>query len=347
MGNYPFSTQIRHKLNSKNDPISMDQDYSFMDAKLSIFEHIYDHLSLVIRSLDVQKNEVIMTSGGVEDLTGYPSEYFNKKDSWESIIHPDDYVNYLTEYSKLFANGRSLNLQYRIIHKNDEVVWVQDKTLTVLEAQGNLNRIDIIVTIISDQKVYVICINHLFYHDHFTNLSNRTCFDQKIESLIELEEGTKVAFSIMLMNLDRFKNINKTLDHDIGDKLLQQFGERVSKLLNRNSLFSRIGGDVFGIILWDYESNNYPETMAKTIIDSLKKPFIIEGFELYITASIGISTYPSNGTSDLEIIKNANLALHRAKACGKNHYQIYCASLDIASFKQYELERDLRKSITN
>ena len=113
------------------------------------------------------------------------------------------------------------------------------------------------------------------------------------------------------------------------------------------SLFSRFGGDEFGIVLWDYEQSDYPELIAKAIIDCLNEPFMIEDFELFITASIGISTYPSNGTAVEEITKNADVALYRAKASGKNNYQIYSSTLNITSFKQYELERDLRKSIEN
>ena len=97
----------------------------------------------------------------------------------------------------------------------------------------------------------------------------------------------------MYLDLDRFRNINNTLGHAIGDKLLQQFSQRIHSLLSDTSLFCRFGGDEFGIVLWDYEQSDYPESIAKTIIDCLNEPFMIEDFELFITASIGISTYPS------------------------------------------------------
>ena len=151
----------------------------------------------------------------------------------------------------------------------------------------------------------------------------------------------------MYLDLDRFRNINNTLGHAIGDKLLQQFSQRINSLLSDTYLFSRFGGDEFGIVLWNYEQSDYPESIAKTIIDCLNEPFMIEDFELFITASIGISGYPSNGTTVEEITKNADAALYRAKAIGKNNYQIYSSTLNITSFKQYDLERDLRKSIEN
>ena len=310
------------------------------------FENIYDNLSLGIRSFDVQKGEIIMTSLGIGDVTGYPPENFRTINSWESIIHKDDLQTYLVEYSKL-ADGISFNLQYRIIHKNGEMIWVQDKTIPVFDSDGSLIRIDGIVSNISDQKEYEKRIKHLAYHDPITDLPNRTLFESKINSLIELSGEKKEPFSIMYLDLDRFKNINKSLGHKIGDQLLQKFSQRISKLLKKSSLFSRMDGDEFGIVIWDYAHSGYPESLAKTIIDSLNKPFMIEGFELFMTASIGISAYPSNGSSVEEIFKNADAALYRAKVSGKNHYQIYSSNLNISSFKQYDLERDLRKSITN
>lgn len=310
------------------------------------FEHIYENLSLGIRSLDVQKREIILLTPAIEDITGYPPDYFYQKGFWEAILHPDDRNMYLHEYAKL-VDGRGFNLQYRIIHKHGEIVWVQDKTLPVFDDEGTLIRIDGIVSNISDQKEYEKKIKHLAYHDSLTDLPNRKFFEHKIESLIEKVAEKDQTFSIMYLNLDRFRNINNTLGQVIGDKLLQQFSHKIHSLLPHSSLFSRFGGDEFGIVLWDYDEQlDYPEAIAKTMLDGLNEPFMIEEFELFITASIGISTY-LNGTTVEEITKNADAALYRAKAIGKNNYQIHFSTLNIMSFKQYELERDLRKAIEN
>ncbi|HZG73137.1 MAG TPA: PAS domain-containing protein [Chondromyces sp.] len=350
------SEQVELMLDEKGNPvrlIGITQDITkrkMAEKKLheseQRFEHIYENLSLGIRSFDVQNEEIIMISPGIEDITGYPPKFFYKKHAWESIIHPEDRNLYRNEYSKL-VDGRSFNIQYRIIHRNSEVVWVQDKTLAVLNDKGKLSRIDGIVSNISDQKEYEKRIKHLAYHDSLTDLPNRKVFDNKIAALIEIVEEKEESFSIMYVELNRFRNINNTLGHVIGDKLLQQFSQRIQLLLNETSLFSRIGGDEFGVVLWSYGDSDYPESIAKMIIESLNEPFIIDGFELFITASIGISTYPSNGTTMEEIIKSADVALYRAKASGNNNYQIYSSTLNILSYKQYDLERDLRKSIEN
>ncbi|MBS4197756.1 EAL domain-containing protein [Lederbergia citri] len=307
-------------------------------------EHIYENLSLGIRSFDVLKQENILITPGIEDITGYPPEYFYKREAWDSIIHPDDLHDYLNEYSNT-AEGRSFNIQYRICHKNGQIIWVQDKTIPEIDEKGNVVRVDGFVSDITEQKEYEKLIQYLAFHDHLTELPNRKLFDEKITSLYS--KRNKESFSILYVDMDRFRNINNTLGHVIGDKLLHQFGQRVQKLLTEKSLFARIGGDEFGILLWGYMEKDYPESIAKMIIDSLKQPFMVDDFELFITASVGISTSSSDGVTFEELTKYADIALNRAKTNGKNNFQIYSPTLDIPSFKQYELERDLRKAIDN
>lgn len=348
------SEQVEMILNEEGNPIRLvgtSQDITkrkMAEKKLheseSRSQHIYNNLSLGIRSIDVCNDKILLISPGITDVTGYKPEFFDRKGAWDSIIHPDDLRFYHIEYSNL-DKGKSFNIQYRIYHKNSEIVWVQDKTIPVLDDEGNLIRIDGFVSDISAQKKFEERIRHLAYHDHLTDLPNRKQFEEKIESLIEIATEKDSTFAIMYVDLDRFHNLNNTLGHGIGDKLLQQFGLKIINYLPPSSLLSRIGGDEFGIVLWDYEQTDYPEMIAKKILDGMKEPFMIEDFELVITASIGISSFPYNGTTLEEMTKNVDAARYRAKANGKNNYQIYSSTLDIISFKKFDLERDLRKSI--
>lgn len=314
-------------------------EMKLQDTKMHV-EHIYHNLSLGIDSYDVVKGETILVTPGVGEITGYPLEVFYGKGFWETILHPEDVRTYKENYEQLL-NGKSYDIQYRLYHKNGHIVWVQDKCLPILDEKGNVIRIDGIVTNISAQKEAEEKIHQLAYYDMLTGLPNNTLFYRKIEELIEINEK----FAVMHLDLDRFRNINDTIGHKIGDLVLKQFCHRMNELLIDSSLFARVNGDEFGFVLWNYEPSDFPESIAKTIIDSLKEPFKVADYELYLNASIGICTYPSNGSTLEELINNTNNALYRAKATGKNNYGIYSSTLNIPSFKKYELERDLRKSI--
>ncbi|WP_099353323.1 EAL domain-containing protein [Fredinandcohnia onubensis] len=309
-------------------------------------EHIFDNLEVGIWSYDVKKARYMLISKGAETISGYsPTDFYNRL-SWDSLVHPDDFPAF-QEHQMNIQKGQNFFHQYRIIHRNGDIVWVQEQVLPVLDENGHVIRLDGIVSNITEQKEFEKKIQHLAFHDYLTKLPNRMLFENKINELISASNQINKHFSILYIDLDRFRNINESLGHQIGDKLLFEFSQRVNMLLNKNTLFARLGGDEFGVILWDYEESDYPNKAAKLIIDCLDLPVNIEDFELIITTSVGISTFPENGKTIEELIKNADAALYRAKASGKNTYQIYSSSLSINSFKQYYLERDLRKSIEN
>ncbi|WP_156288209.1 EAL domain-containing protein [Oceanobacillus salinisoli] len=288
----------------------------------------------------------IWISKGIEAITGYNREGMKNEIIWESIVHPSDKELYKEQLKKMYS-GETLLYRYRIIHETGKIIWIQNQMLPVYDDDGNLTRLDGIITDISNQKEYEEKIKHLAFHDSLTDLPNRTFFDEKLVSLIERSKQKDEMFSIMYLDLDRFRNINNSIGQVIGDKLLQEISQRINGLLNASSLLAKTDGDEFGILLWDYKENDFPITIAKSIKHALSKPFLIDGFELYVTASVGISSYPDNGHSAEELMKNTDIALSRAKNNGKNTFQIYSTSLNIDSYKQYHLEKDLRKSIDN
>src|SRR5699024_11100119 len=149
-----------------------------------LFKNIYENLSLGIRSFDVQKSEIMMVSIGVEEISGYPPSFFYDKYSWESIIHSDDVCFYLKKIKSL-QEGIGFEIQYRIYHKNGNIVWINDKTIPVLNEQGELKRVDGIVSDITFQKEAELKMKHLAYYDTLTDLPNRSLLTLKIETLIE------------------------------------------------------------------------------------------------------------------------------------------------------------------
>ncbi|KGR74931.1 sensor domain-containing protein [Ureibacillus sinduriensis] len=306
------------------------------------FEHIFDNLSPGIRSYDTVNDRITLVTAGIELILGYPTEMFYQKGSLEDLIHPEDKLHYSKSYAEVLK-GKGFDIQYRVFHNNGDIIWVHDKTLPVLNDHGQVIRVDGIISNITEHKNYEDKIHQLAFYDNLTNLPNSILFNQKVEHLI----GQAKPFTVLFLDLDRFRNINNTLGHEIGDIVLKQFCERVNNLLTGTFLFSRLGGDEFGLILWEYDESNYPELIAKKVIDHLSDPFLVREFELYVSASIGSSEFPTNGKTAVEVLKNTSSAVLRAKQNGKNSYHIYSPTLNISSFKTFELERDLRKSIVN
>ncbi|WP_449539234.1 EAL domain-containing protein [Ferdinandcohnia sp. Marseille-Q9671] len=337
---------VKNKLSNYQE---LEDSQNFISEILSdneeSLDQILNNLDVGIWSLDTSNNQFLLISKGVEIITGFAKVDFQKKLTWDSLIHPDDFDQFQS-YQHKVRMGEKNHQQYRIITRAGDVKWILDQTMPVLDSNGRVIRIDGIIADITNQKKFEKQIEYFAYHDQLTGLPNRITFENKIEGLIKTDD-TQTGFSIMYLDIDRFRTINQTLGHAIGDSLLQSFCKRVSSVLPKHSLFSKMGGDEFGLILWGYEQSDYPISIAKMIIDSLQEPFVIDDYELYVTCSIGIATYPINGVSIPDLIKNASAALYRAKAMGKNTYQIYSSALNIDTYKQFDLERDLRKSIEN
>ncbi|SOC37336.1 EAL domain-containing protein [Ureibacillus acetophenoni] len=316
-------------------------EMKLVESNLTI-ETIYEHLSLGIISIDMVNQSTIMVSAGIEEVTGYPIEYFYTPQGIQSIVNPEDLHKYIDAMAKL-TYGKTITLEFRIVHKKGNQIWVHGKFLPIFNDIGAVIRVDGIFTDITEQKQHQDEIHQLAYYDKLTGLAKTELFNEKIESLIE----QKNPFSILYLEVERLRTINNTLGHAIVNDLLKEITTRIQSNVNQPFYFARLEGNEFGIILSDYNLSSYPEYFAESILKSLEVPFFIDGFEIYATASIGISNYSENGETLEELIKNADAALHRAKSLGKNNYHIFSSTLNISTYKQYELERDLRKALKN
>ncbi|UHA60072.1 EAL domain-containing protein [Metabacillus litoralis] len=308
---------------------------------------LYNNLEAGIWTYDIDKNRFIKFSKGIEMITGYKITDFEHFETWISIIHPDD-LSIFNEQIKVLNQGKSLHHEYRIIGKNGEVIWIRAQAIPTLNEIGDLKLVMGIITDITASKNAELQIKYLAYHDYLTQLPNKRLIDDKLTELIRMNNrGEKRKFALLHLNLDRFKAVNDILGHEVGDKVLVKFSHLIKTILPTNTTFSRIGGDEFYILIWDYKEETYPSTLARKIIESLKKPIFISNIELFITTSIGISRYLADSKTENELRNNANTALKRAKLKGKNTYELHFPSSSISTYRLYVLERDLWKAIDN
>ncbi len=184
--------------------------------------------------------------------------------------------------------------------------------------------------------------------DTLTGLSNRlVCHERISQSLDNLKPAERCGefFSLIFIDLDRFKIINDTLGHHIGDLLLQEVAKRLLASVRQSDTVSRLGGDEFTILLENLSDPGIPSLIAEKILKTLAEPFWIDQHELLITASIGISNYPDSGNDLVEIVKNADTAMYGVKSTGKNNYKVYHPAMHDQALEDMELESNLRKVV--
>lgn len=220
-------------------------------------------------------------------------------------------------------------------HKNHLEQLVQERTEALEQSMNRVNR--------------------LAFFDELTGLANRTLFRERIELALAHAKHHTTPFAIFFLDIDRFKRVNDTFGHHIGDLLLKEVAQRLTVCFsdedtgdgeqNLDHCISRLGGDEFNILLPDIGDAHEIALIARRVIDAVAQPMSLEGYEMVMTTSIGISVFPGDGRSVDSLIKNADTAMYHAKTEGRNNYQFYRESMNATALKRLALETDLRRAI--
>jgi diguanylate cyclase (GGDEF)-like protein len=192
---------------------------------------------------------------------------------------------------------------------------------------------------------HALRVEYLAYHDGLTALPNRSLFNKLLSQAVSQAQRYDKQLAVAFIDLDRFKQINDTLGHEAGDQLLKEVANRLRACLRESDTVARLGGDEFVVLLTELEEEKYAATVAEKLITTIAKPFVLLGQEFRVTASIGISTYPRDGSDEQTLTKNADIAMYQAKEDGKNNFQFYSAKLNANSLERLSLESSLRHAL--
>jgi diguanylate cyclase (GGDEF)-like protein len=188
-------------------------------------------------------------------------------------------------------------------------------------------------------------VRHLANFDDLTGLPNRSMFHQRFSHALAQARRNARNLTILFIDLDRFKNINDTLGHAAGDRVLKVIAERLRGCLRESDTVGRLGGDEFVVLMEDPSQPAQVGLVAQKIIKAVAEPIALDSREVHITASVGISTYPADGADVESLMKNADIAMYRAKDQGKNTYQFYSAQMNIHTVERLAMESDLRRAL--
>lgn len=183
------------------------------------------------------------------------------------------------------------------------------------------------------------------HHDALTNLPNRTLFGDRLSHALRKITRTEGKLSVFYLDLDGFKTINDSLGHIVGDKLLVQVAKRLSDVLRDDDTVGRMGGDEFTILLEDVLGHAHVVRLAERVIEVFRTPFVLDGQELYITTSIGVAVYPGDGQTEELLLRNADIAMYKAKDQGRNNYHFFTSSLERLAKHRLSLETQLRHAV--
>jgi len=262
------------------------------------------------------------------------------------------------ETSPQWENYRGLALAHRI--RSAVSVPIQSGKATILgtvavyypqpaiPAQADLDLLEMmsrLVAVAVEQRLLSDRLVHQAHHDALTGLPNRILLADRLEHSLAWGDRFEQRIGVLYVDLDRFKHINDSLGHHIGDQLLQQVAGRLRECTRMSDTLARMGGDVFVLVLNGLEDDRYATKMAARFLEELRSPFFVDQRELFVSASIGISIYPDDGQDAVVLMQNADTAMHFAKSQGGSRYQYFNMEMNTAVSERLELELELRRAL--
>ncbi len=283
-------------------------------------------------------------------IIGYaPDEISNRPDEWLGRIHADDVEGVESDITgHLLGLTPQFQSEYRIRNHQGEYRWVLSRGRAIWDDEKRIYRMAGLMTDITEQKELEHQLLHNALHDSLTGLPNRTLFMNKLKrSLTRSQQQEDYFFAVLFLDLDRFKVINDTLGHQIGDSLLIKLARKLEQSVRPGDIVARLGGDEFGIILENIASVDDASHTATRIQQELSYPFNLGGNEVFVSASIGIShsLIPYNSPEDF--IRNADTAMYRAKDKGRGCYELFDLDMQAKESARVQLEVDLRRALAH
>ena len=296
---------------------------------------------------DLKTNKILYSDRWKEMLGFNDDEISDTADEWLSRVHPEDHDRVRASIDA-YLEGTTSNfeIEYRIRHFSDNYLWMMAKGLAIRTSSGRATRFAGSQTDVSERKSNEEQMIHDALHDTLTSIPNRTLLLDRIrQSLVRRKRYPKTSFAIIFIDLDRFRLVNESLGHIHGDELLQLISARLKETIPIGDTVARLGGDEFSILLQDINSVRDVEVIAKDIQNLFSKPFFLGDREVFASASMGIAHSDNDYKTPEEILRDAELAMYRAKREGKSQSIVFQPQFRQSSLSPIDLDTDLRRAL--
>jgi len=275
------------------------------------------------------------------------TEVSNSPDEWFSRVHPEDVERVKVELTNYFEGKSShFESEHRMLHKVGTYRWILSRGLAIRNPSGKVSRMTGAQTDVTERKLAEGKLLHDAFHDALTGLPNRTLFIQRLEqALHNANRRQDGLFAVLFLDLDRFKVVNDSLGHLIGDQLLIALVRRLETCVRPGDTVARLGGDEFTILLEGIQDVSDATVIADRIQKALSLPFNLSGHEVFITTSIGIALSTIGYERPEDLLRDADTVMYRAKALGKARHEVFDKAMHAQAVTLLQLENDLRRVV--
>ncbi|MEQ6359321.1 EAL domain-containing protein [Thermoanaerobacter thermohydrosulfuricus] len=278
-----------------------------------------------------------------KDIIGFDKEVIsNYRETWTKFIHPRDVKTVINNLRNHLEKKTPFYLcEYRIKTKDGRYIWILSRGKALWDEDGRAIRMAGSHTDITERKQMESKLKYMAFYDPLTGLPRREIFMDRLKIAMADAKRNGKKLAVFFVDLDNFKTINDSLGHHIGDRLLKKIAKKLKACLRESDTVSRVGGDEFVILLPDIINMDDTNKVANRILELFNQPIKFNNHELHVTISIGIAIYPDHGKNERVIVKNADIAMYRAKRDGKNGFQYF----DSITRKEVEVASTIRRDL--
>lgn len=326
------------ELEMQNDELRRTQQQ--LETALEKYADLYDSAPVGYFTLD--ESGLILEANLSGAVLLAVERHFLLKTPFSQYVARESQDVYYQHRRQVFTSQCRQRCEIDLVKKDKSWFPAQLESIIVVENQGPRNRCRTIVSDVTERNRVEAQIRYQAFYDPLTGLPNRALFMERLSQAIKQTHRTRTLMALLFIDLDDFKNINDTFGHSLGDLLLQEAATRLRGHIRENDTVARLGGDEFTFILLDIATEQGACIVAEKIIAMLCQPVLLEGREVFTSASIGITLFPTDAGDCITLLKNADIAMYRAKKAGRNCYRFFTPALTAEISNRSRLEQDLR-----
>ena len=343
-GIFDESGQLREIQSVGRDITQLKKTEEALRTSQELLSLITNNMSDLVCLHDLEAKFVYLTPSSQILLAYSPEELIGQ--SLYELVHPDDLEQVRRVFQKQYSQEKTLSVTYRIRQKTGAYIWLETITGRILTEDKKLKHLQTTSRNVTNRIKVEQQLKYNALHDSLTGLPNRSLLMERLELAVKrVKRSPHLKFAVLFLDLDNFKVINDSLGHLVGDQLLLTVAAKLTQFIRETDLASRLGGDEFVILLEEIDNLDQVLGVATRILSAFRSPFQLASHkQVFTSTSIGIVISTNSYQGAEELLRDADLAMYRAKQTGKNQYAIFNPSLHLQAVKRLHLENDLRKA---